>query len=138
MLRSIVGWNRVAHEHWNETMNCMKLLREEVLKQCRVENVDNKIGQTPASFCILFPPKLLSPIAGRGTSAPGIRKPRAQRTLHFVTLCPSRRPAGRPLTRWDDGLRLFCKRHFTNAPCWTNMATGTAWKHKAREIVGVF
>ena len=37
------------------------------------------------------------------------------------TVQPTRRP-GRPLTRWDDGLRSFCKRRFPDIPCCTQVA----------------
>ena len=50
---------------------------------------------------------------------------------------PARRP-GRPLMRWDDRLRSFCKRHFPNVPCWTQVAACTDWKHKALEFVSEF
>jgi len=130
MLRSIVGWIRVSDEPWPETMKRMKLRVEQALKQYPVEMWTTRLARRQYHFA--------SQVAESDSWARHVCTwhPAMNWTENF-TLCPSRRP-GRPLTRWDDRLRSFCKRHFPNAPCWTNVAACTAWKVKEREFVRDF
>ena len=53
------------------------------------------------------------------------------------SLAPKRR-RGRPLTRWDDKLRSFCKLKFPDTQCWMYVAASSAWKRKADDFVNEF
>ena len=53
------------------------------------------------------------------------------------SLAPMRRQ-GRPLTRWDDKLRAFCKVEFPETQCWMYVAESSALKRKADDFATSF
>ena len=130
MLRSIVGWVRVGDEPWRMTMHRMKLRVNAVLALHILDPWTKRLTFRQHSFA--------SHVVETCGWAMNVWEwhPEADWQYSF-TVQPTRRP-GRPLTRWDDRLRSFCKRHFPNAPCWTQVASCTEWKHKTPEFVSEF
>ena len=130
MLRSMVGWTRLQDESWHDTMSRMKIRVAKALHQHPIETWTRRLARCQHSF------------ASRVAQTNGwvtrvvTWNPESNWRDNF-SLAPKRRQ-GRPLTRWDDKLRSFCKLKFPDTQCWMYVAASSAWKRKADDFVNEF
>ena len=88
----MVGWNRIQDESWHDTMSRMKIRVAKALHQHPVGTWTTRLARYRHSFAVR------------------VWNPESNWHDNF-SLAPKRRQ-GRPLTRWDDKLRTFCKVEF--------------------------
>ena len=130
MLRSMVGWTRLQDESWHDTMSRMKIRVAKALHQHPIETWTRRLARCQHSF------------ASRVAQTNGwvtrvvTWNPESNWRDNF-SLAPKRRQ-GRPLTRWDDKMRSFCKLKFPDTQCWMYVAASSAWKRKADDFVNEF
>ena len=130
MLRSMVGWIRIQDESWHGTMNRMKSRVAKALHQHPIEAWTRRLARCRHSFAVRV-----------GQTNGWVTRvvtwnPESNWHDHF-SLAPKRRQ-GRPLTRWEDKLRDFCKSEFPDTQCWMYVAASSAWKRSAHDFVNEF
>ena len=107
MLRSIVGWVRVADEPWEDTMRRMRQRLERAMRIHYVEPWEVQILRRQWSYAqhVAHNDRTL------WSSLVLNWQPHLQHDLLINKHFPYRAP-GRPRTRWDDNLMSFCQQEF--------------------------
>ena len=127
MLRSMVGWIRIQDESWHDTMSRMKIRVAKALHQHPIETWTKRLARCQHSFAVR--------VAQTNGWVTRVVTWNPESNWHDnFSLAPKRRQ-GRPLTRWDDKLRTFCKVEFPDTQCWMYVAASDAWKRKADDFV---
>ena len=130
MLRSVVGWVRVANEDWHNTMSRMKHRLTAALHIHPVDTWSRQLARRQYNFAFQM---LRIP-----NWAAAVVKwcPESNWQANFA-LQLHRRP-GRPLTKWDDRLRSFAACNFPAVNTWTDIAETANWPPAASQYVQSF
>ena len=131
MLRSIVGWVRLAEDDWAATMRRVNAKLERALAEYPLSSWTDALARRQFR------------VAGRFAGKPGAWPlkaaqwdPAAMNDVWYQFV-PHRSP-GRPRQKWDDHLRNFSSRHF-HSESWGDFARSLPqWLAKEREFLSEF
>ncbi|OLP96509.1 Myosin-12 [Symbiodinium microadriaticum] len=101
MLRSMVGWIRIQDESWHDTMSRMKSRVAKDLHQHPIEAWTRRLARCQHSFAVR--------VAQTNGWVTHVVTWNPESNWHDNFSSAPKRRQGRPLTRWDDKLRAFCK-----------------------------
>lgn len=128
MLRIIFGWVRIEGESWQDTMHRMKNRVDRSLIQWPIKSWSSRIDEARWHHIdhLKKLPNSSLPMRASHWNPENINDP----TLYHH---PARN-RGRPLSRWDDSVNLFCWQKFgTN---WINAPNNDVWTNNRQEFLG--